>query len=136
MISSGWLVSAQTCRSSEEASCSLPRPDLLDYGSLSLDHPLHNLSSAFRVAEQELGIAQLLDPEDVAAPHPDERSIMTYVSLYYHYFSRLHQGQTAQRRLAKVGEWGWGSGLSDWLSLCLTGSMALAKSRLCAPSVT
>ncbi|KAL6035829.1 hypothetical protein STEG23_005226 [Scotinomys teguina] len=77
------------------------RPDLLDYGSLSPDHPLHNLSSAFLVAEQELGIAQLLDPEDVAA-HPDERSIMTYVSLFYHCFSRLHQGQTAQRRLAKI----------------------------------
>ncbi|XP_049989135.1 spectrin beta chain, non-erythrocytic 5 [Alexandromys fortis] len=78
------------------------RPDLLDYGSLSLQHPLHNLSSAFRVAEQELGIAQLLDPEDVASLHPDERSIMTYVSLYYHCFSRLRQGQTAQRRLAKI----------------------------------
>ncbi|KAL1785833.1 spectrin beta chain, non-erythrocytic 5 [Sigmodon hispidus] len=78
------------------------RPDLLDYGSLSQDHPLYNLSSAFRVAEQELGIAQLLDPEDVAALHPDECSIMTYVSLYYNYFSRLHQGQTAQRRLAKM----------------------------------
>ncbi|XP_040602017.1 LOW QUALITY PROTEIN: spectrin beta chain, non-erythrocytic 5 [Mesocricetus auratus] len=78
------------------------RPDLLDYASLSLDHPLHNLSSAFRVAEQELGIVQLLDPEDVAALHPDERSIMTYVSLYYHCFSRLHQGRTAQRRLAKI----------------------------------
>ncbi|ERE70802.1 spectrin beta chain, brain 4-like protein [Cricetulus griseus] len=78
------------------------RPDLLDYASLNLDHPVHNLSSAFRVAEQELGIAQLLDPEDVAGLHPDERSIMTYVSLYYHYFSRLHQGQTAQRRLAKI----------------------------------
>lgn len=56
------------------------------------------------MAEQELGIAQLLDPEDVAALHPDECSIMTYVSLYHHYFSRLHQGQTAQRRLAKVGD--------------------------------
>ncbi|XP_076785650.1 spectrin beta chain, non-erythrocytic 5 isoform X3 [Arvicanthis niloticus] len=78
------------------------RPDLLDYGSLSLDRPLYNLSFAFRVAEQQLGITQLLDPEDVAALHPDECSIMTYVSQYYHYFSRLQQGQTAQRRLAKI----------------------------------
>ncbi|KAK2103750.1 Spectrin beta chain, non-erythrocytic 5 [Saguinus oedipus] len=78
------------------------RPDLLDYGSLRPDRPLHNLAFAFLVAEQELGIAQLLDPEDVAAAQPDERSIMTYISLYYHYCSRLHQGQTVQRRLAKI----------------------------------
>uniref|UniRef100_A0A671DMA5 Spectrin beta, non-erythrocytic 5 n=1 Tax=Rhinolophus ferrumequinum TaxID=59479 RepID=A0A671DMA5_RHIFE len=70
------------------------RPDLLDYGSLHPERPLHNLNVAFRVAEQELGIAQLLDPEDVATLQPDERSIMTYVSLYYHHFSHLHQGQT------------------------------------------
>ncbi|XP_061286842.1 spectrin beta chain, non-erythrocytic 5 isoform X2 [Bos javanicus] len=78
------------------------RPDLLDYSSLRPDRPLHNLRCAFHVAEQELGIAQLLDPEDVAALQPDERSIMTYVSLYYHHFSRLHQEQTVQRRLTKI----------------------------------
>uniref|UniRef100_A0A8C0QVH5 Spectrin beta, non-erythrocytic 5 n=1 Tax=Canis lupus dingo TaxID=286419 RepID=A0A8C0QVH5_CANLU len=78
------------------------RPDLLDYCSLHPKRPLHNLDLAFHVAEQELGIAQLLDPEDVAALQPDERSIMTYVSLYYHHFSRLHQEQTVQRRLAKI----------------------------------
>ncbi|XP_053451516.1 spectrin beta chain, non-erythrocytic 5 [Nycticebus coucang] len=78
------------------------RPDLLDYSSLRPDRPLHNLAFAFHMAEQELGIAQLLDPEDVAAPQADERSIMTYVSLYYHCFSRLHQGQTIQRRLTKI----------------------------------
>ncbi|KAM6202501.1 spectrin beta chain, non-erythrocytic 5 [Rhynchocyon petersi] len=78
------------------------RPDLLDYGSLRPERPLHNLHFAFHVAEQELGIARLLDPEDVAAVHPDERSIMTYISLCYHHFSRLHQGQTVQRRLAKI----------------------------------
>ncbi|XP_058149963.1 spectrin beta chain, non-erythrocytic 5 [Dasypus novemcinctus] len=78
------------------------RPDLLDYSSLRPEHPLHNLDLAFRVAERELGIARLLDPEDVAAPQPDERSIMTYVSLYYHLFSRLRQGQTVQKRLTKI----------------------------------
>ncbi|XP_032337357.1 spectrin beta chain, non-erythrocytic 5-like [Camelus ferus] len=78
------------------------RPDLLDYSSLRPDRPLHNLHCAFCVAEQDLGIAQLLDPEDVAALQPDERSIMTYVSLYYHHFSRLHQEQTVQRRLSKI----------------------------------
>ncbi|KAM9646114.1 spectrin beta chain, non-erythrocytic 5 [Trichechus inunguis] len=78
------------------------RPDLIDYSSLHPEHPLHNLDSAFHVAEQELGIARLLDPEDVAARQPDEHSIMTYVSLYYHHFSRLHQGQTVQRRLTKI----------------------------------
>ncbi|XP_025775020.1 spectrin beta chain, non-erythrocytic 5 [Puma concolor] len=78
------------------------RPDLLDYCSLRPERPLHNLDLAFCVAEQELGIAQLLDPEDVAALQPDERSIMTYVSLYYHHFSRLHHEQTVQRRLAKI----------------------------------
>ncbi|XP_012865444.1 PREDICTED: spectrin beta chain, non-erythrocytic 5 [Dipodomys ordii] len=78
------------------------RPDLLDYSSLRPERALHNLASAFHVAERELGIAQLLDPEDVAAPQPDERSIMTYVSLYYHCLSRLHHGQTVQKRLAKI----------------------------------
>lgn len=99
----------------QSPACSLSRPDLLDYGSLRPDRPLHNLRCAFHVAEQELGIAQLLDPEDVAVLQPDERSIMTYVSLCYHHFSRLHQGQTVQRRLAKVGDKGkaasrWGVG--------------------------
>ncbi|XP_037691030.1 LOW QUALITY PROTEIN: spectrin beta chain, non-erythrocytic 5 [Choloepus didactylus] len=78
------------------------RPDLIDYSSLRPEHPLHNLDLAFRMAERELGVAQLLDPEDVAAPQPDERSIMTYISLFYHLFSRLHQGQTVQKRLTKI----------------------------------
>ncbi|XP_062061690.1 spectrin beta chain, non-erythrocytic 5 [Lepus europaeus] len=77
-------------------------PGLLDYRALRPDRPLHNLTLAFHVAERELGIAQLLDAEDVAGLQPDERSIMTYVSLYYHHFSRLRRGRTVHRRLAKV----------------------------------
>ncbi|NXF42508.1 SPTN5 protein, partial [Oceanites oceanicus] len=78
------------------------RPDLIHYSSLRQDQPIKNLNNAFDVAEKELGISKLLDAEDVAVPYPDERSIMTYVSLYYLYFSRLKQGQTVQKRLAKI----------------------------------
>lgn len=46
---------------------------------------------------------QLLEVDDIMVAHPDEKSIMTYVSLYYHYFSRMKQGQTIQKRLARVG---------------------------------
>ncbi|KAM7109778.1 LOW QUALITY PROTEIN: spectrin beta chain, non-erythrocytic 5 [Ciconia maguari] len=78
------------------------RPDLIHYSSLRQDQPIKNLNNAFDVAEKELGISKLLDAEDVAVPYPDERSIMTYVSFYYHYFSRLKQGQTIQKRLTKI----------------------------------
>ncbi|NXV99218.1 SPTN5 protein, partial [Fregetta grallaria] len=78
------------------------RPDLIHYSSLRQDQPIKNLNNAFDVAEKELGISKLLDAEDVAVPYPDERSIMTYVSLYYLYFSRLKQGQTVQKRLTKI----------------------------------
>lgn len=36
------------------------------------------------MAESELGIARLLDAEDVDVDKPDERSIMTYVAQFLH----------------------------------------------------
>ena len=42
------------------------------------------METAFDVAETKLGIARLLDPEDVDVDKPDEKSIMTYVAQFLH----------------------------------------------------
>ncbi|VDN21104.1 unnamed protein product [Gongylonema pulchrum] len=78
------------------------RPDLINYESLSAQDSIGNLNNAFDVAEKKLEIARLLDAEDVNVAHPDEKSIITYVSLYYHYFAKQKSEMTGARRVAKI----------------------------------
>jgi Ca2+-binding EF-hand superfamily protein len=79
------------------------RPDLLEYDGLSPDDARGNLELAFRVADESLGITRLLDIEDlVDVARPDERSVMTYVSMYFHCFASQNQQEIAGRRIAKV----------------------------------
>lgn len=42
------------------------------------------LNTAFDVAESKLGIARLLDADDVDVPKPEEKSVMTYVAQFLH----------------------------------------------------
>ncbi|PAV78345.1 hypothetical protein WR25_24776 isoform B [Diploscapter pachys] len=68
------------------------RPDLIDYAPLHKGDPIHNLNYAFDVAEKHLDIPRMLDAEDVAR-NPDEKSIMTYVSCFYHAFRNMNDRQ-------------------------------------------
>lgn len=80
------------------------RPDLLDFASLDKSRVRENTASAFQIAAKELGIGQLLEVDDVCVPHPDERSIMTYLSQMYTAFSELDKIETAGRRVEKFLE--------------------------------
>jgi len=77
------------------------RPDLIDFDSLDKNNKAANLQLAFDVADS-LGIAKLLDVEDVADIKPDEKSIITYVVQYYHYFASSQKGEIAGRRIGKL----------------------------------
>jgi hypothetical protein len=65
----------------------------------SKDKPSENLSKAFAVAEKELGVPRLLDADEVhsglrnflliinCAGEVDERSLVLYISLYFHAYN-------------------------------------------------
>ncbi|XP_061615377.1 plectin a isoform X6 [Phyllopteryx taeniolatus] len=65
------------------------RPNLIDMSQVGRQTNQQNLELAFGVAERELGVTRLLDPEDVDVPHPDEKSIITYVSSLYDAMPRV-----------------------------------------------
>ncbi|PNJ70701.1 SYNE2 isoform 5 [Pongo abelii] len=61
------------------------RPDLIDMKNVKHRSNKDNLREAFRIAERELKIPRLLEPEDVDVVDPDEKSIMTYVAQFLQY---------------------------------------------------
>ncbi|TMS04779.1 hypothetical protein E3U43_009936 [Larimichthys crocea] len=67
------------------------RPDMVDMTHVSSQTNRSNLEHAFCAAEQ-LGVARLLDPEDVDVQSPDEKSVITYVSTLYDAFPKVPDG--------------------------------------------
>ncbi|KAG8185176.1 hypothetical protein JTE90_025851 [Oedothorax gibbosus] len=66
------------------------RPGLVSMEKYRNATNIERLDAAFTIAERELGIARLLDPEDVDVPHPDEKSIMTYVAQFLHMYPETY----------------------------------------------
>ncbi|KAL8168818.1 UNVERIFIED_CONTAM: hypothetical protein K2H54_018418, partial [Gekko kuhli] len=65
------------------------RPDLVNMEKAKGRSNKENLKDAFQIAEKELNIPRLLEPEDVDVINPDEKSIMTYVAQFLQYFKSL-----------------------------------------------
>ncbi|XP_075067621.1 plectin isoform X6 [Mixophyes fleayi] len=73
------------------------KPMLIDMNRVYRQTNLENLDQAFGVAERDLGVTRLLDPEDVDVAQPDEKSIITYVSSLYDAMPRVPDAQDGVR---------------------------------------
>lgn len=74
------------------------RPDVLEFQK---KEPLENTKEAFEACNK-LGLYVYLDPEDVVTPSPDEKSIVTQVAEYFHFFASGTKQQALAERLKKT----------------------------------
>ncbi|XP_075470992.1 nesprin-2 isoform X4 [Ascaphus truei] len=83
------------------------RPDIVDLDKLKERSAEENLKEAFRIAEHELKIPRLLEPEDVDVSDPDEKSIMTYVAQFLQYSKNVTAAttETPPDEVRKTIEW-------------------------------
>ncbi|KAI3363656.1 hypothetical protein L3Q82_001281 [Scortum barcoo] len=89
--------------------CSL-RPQLVDLSLIQSRSNQENLEEAFHLAERELHIPRLLEPQDVDVKDPDEKSIMTYVAQFLQYSNDMpspddHLQVSPSERALEVTSW-------------------------------
>ncbi len=59
------------------------KPGLIpNHASLDPSNGQENIKNAMDIAEKELGVPQVMHPDDMAVEKPDDLSVMTYVSAY------------------------------------------------------
>ena len=86
-----------------------------------------NLELAFTVAEHQLGVPKLLDPEDLSGADLDDKSVMTYLSHLYHVFpnppSVEQLARDRERKQAYEEYVELAGGLSAWLLQSISSKM-------------
>ncbi|VDK34828.1 unnamed protein product [Taenia asiatica] len=81
------------------------RPDLLDFNDVAKAPARDALTKAFDVAEESLSIPKMLDVDDMLeSVKPDDRSVITYVSCFFHLFSEAGKTSAAATRIKKAVE--------------------------------
>jgi cortexillin 1/2 len=75
----------------------IENPEVFDYNKFDRSDPNTTLAKAYELAEAHLGIPKLLDPEETSSGEVDERSLVLYISLYFHAFVARQQ----QRAIAE-----------------------------------
>jgi len=71
--------------------------EVLDFDKFSKENSADNLNTAFEHAEKHLGVPKLLDASEVVEGNVDERSLVLYISLYFHAFVAQQQQLSMQK---------------------------------------
>jgi actinin alpha len=77
------------------------RPNLLDYNALDRADHMEACKKAF-AACKELGIYVYLDPEDLVDTQPDEKSVVTQVAEFFHFFAGESKTQAMADKLKRT----------------------------------
>lgn len=81
------------------------KPEAIDFENLDPNNAEQNLINAFKIAEEQLGIPQLLDVEDLLDGTVDERSLVLYNSLFFHaYVADEERRKEIEKREAEKKE--------------------------------
>lgn len=78
--------------------------EILDYSKFHRDTPTENLTTAFDIAEKKMGVPKLLDPQELADGNVDDRSLVLYISLYFHAFLAKQQQKLLEDQKSKIEE--------------------------------
>ncbi|KAJ4454393.1 putative Alpha-actinin A [Paratrimastix pyriformis] len=78
-------------------------PALIPFDTLTKANAVDNLNMAFEVALREWNIPKMLDANEMVQA-PDELSVVTYLTQFFHAFSKSAQSEVASRRVTKLVE--------------------------------